>query len=63
MQCSHTALPCVSLRLVPAPSIHNLFRNPCGRSRGRANMTGRVDHTRRLEAVINELLEAIRRLV
>jgi hypothetical protein len=28
-----------------------------------ANTTGRVDHTRRLEAVINELLEAIRRLV
>jgi hypothetical protein len=28
-----------------------------------ANTTGRIDHTRRLEAVINELLEAIRRLV
>ena len=39
MQCSHTALPCVSLRLVPAPSIHILFRDPCGRSRARTGMT------------------------
>ena len=39
MQCSHTALPCVSLQLGPAPPFHDLFRDPSGRSRARANMS------------------------
>ena len=42
MQCSHTALPCVSLQLVPAPPPYYLFRDPYGRSRARAGMSPEV---------------------
>ena len=74
MRCSHTALPCVSSRLVSTPLPNRLFRDPGGRSRAEAEMrrngnslnrltrvanaTGRIDQTKRLKTVLTPSLTA-----
>ena len=59
MQCSHTAVPCGPLQLAPTGPSRPLFRDPGGRSRGRANVSLRTEVLRvRLAPEEREVIRA-----
>ncbi len=59
MQCSHTAVPCGPLQLAPTGPLRLLFRDPNGRSRGRADVSLRTEVLRvRLAPEEREVIRA-----
>ncbi len=59
MQCSHTAVPCGPLQLAPTGPSRLLFRDPGGRSRGRADVSLRTEVLRvRLAPEEREVIRA-----